>query len=102
MQPARMQMQLRIVSSLGDPSGDAPHRFVAEISCLQRFDKEGGLDPEFGKTVEQKPQPFFLFSNPPQYNRLGDRCQCRVLEISPYAAANVELRQLTRASAGTN
>ena len=74
----------------GDPSGDAPHRFVAEIGALQRFNKEGGLHPELGEGVEQKTQSVFLAPDRPQNDRFRDWGQLRILEIAADAEFGVD------------
>jgi hypothetical protein len=82
-----MQMQLHIVSRIGDPPRDLPHRFIAKVGRLQSFDKEGGADPELRKAIEHKAEAVFLSSDRPQNNGFADGSHFRVIEI----AANAEL-----------
>ena len=82
MKPARMQMQLHVLSRSGYPPRNLPHRFIAEIGGLQSFDEESGTDAELRKTVEYKTEAVFLSADLPQNNGFGDRSHFRITEIT--------------------
>jgi hypothetical protein len=89
MKPARMQMQLHVVSRSGYPPRNLPHRFIAEVGGLQSFDEESGTDPKLRKTIEYKTEAVFLSADLPQNNGFGDRSHFRITEITTDAEFGV-------------
>jgi len=89
MKPARMQMQLHVVSRSGYPPRNLPHRFIAEIGGLQSFDEESGTDAELRKTIEYKTEAVFLSADHPQNNGFSNRCHFRITEITTDAELGV-------------
>src|SRR5215469_2276581 len=83
-----MQVELYILLGAGDPASDLAHRFVAEISSLQRFDEKSRAHPKLAQAIEQKAEAVFLAGDTPEHGRLGDGHQTRIGKI----AADTEFR----------
>src|SRR5215469_8675110 len=90
MQPARMQVQLHVLSCLGYPSRDIPHRLVTEVGRLQSFDEEGSAGPEFGEIIKQETDAMLLSVNLPENHGLADRKKFRIVEITTDAELGID------------
>jgi hypothetical protein len=82
MKPARMKMQLHVVSGVGYPPRNPAHRFITEVGGLESFDEESRADVELRKTVEHKTEAVFLSADRPQNNGFGDGRHFRIIEIT--------------------
>ena len=82
MEPARVQVQLHVLSRLDYPSRNPAHRLIAEIGGLQGFDEKRRSHPERGEAIEQKAEAVLLPINCSQHDGLGDWGQLRVVEIA--------------------
>jgi hypothetical protein len=85
-----MQVKLHIVPGIRYPPRDPAHRFNPEIGCLQGFDEEGGSQSKLVKTIEQKSQAVLFPVALAKDNRLGNRGQFWVLEITTDAELGID------------
>ena len=85
-----MQVQLHILTGVGNPARNRTHGFIAEIGGLQRLDEERCTNPGLGQAVEQEAEPVLAAVDSAQNDWFGYRGQRWIGEIPADAEFRVD------------